>query len=81
MFLPFLIYWTNVYDLKHAVCQCHGDTSGEEDKRGPHCVAAYTKVWCVYRRQEAAQSWALGFLRLCYLHHHQQDVFPCVFYM
>lgn len=36
--------WTTIY-LRHAMCQCNGDTSGDEDKHGPRCVAACGWTW------------------------------------
>lgn len=42
-FLFFLSIGQIFIYLKHARCQCHGDTSGEEDKCGPPCVAIYSR--------------------------------------
>lgn len=61
---PFIVqHWTDIY-LKHAMCQCRGDTSGEEDKYRPHCVAVHRWMWHTRVDNKYTKSWALGVLRL-----------------
>lgn len=64
--------------LRHAICQCHGDTSGEEDKYRPHCVAVYRWIWHTQVDHTLYKVLGLRYseveLRECW-HHCQQDVF------
>lgn len=55
--------WTNIY-LRHAICQCHGDTSREEDKYGPHYVAVMDECGTRKQTMNYTKSWVLGVLRL-----------------